>query len=94
MKCPECDGRGYLEELLSTKYLGKFPQYKMIECSVCHGKGEINAFKPMTNEEWFCSLSTEEKAKAMKKLVAKWRMNNFVENYFLDWLKEVHHESV
>ena len=65
MKCPECDGRGYLEELLSTKYLGKFPQYKTIECSVCHGKGEINAFKPMTNEEWFCNLPTEEKAKVL-----------------------------
>ena len=30
------------------------------ECDRCHGSGEI---KSITNEEWFASLSTEEKAK-------------------------------
>jgi hypothetical protein len=39
----------------------------------------------MTNEEWFCQLSTEEKATflAVNKL-------NFDYQMWLEWLKEIH----
>ena len=44
-------------------------KYKMVQCSKCKNayyvvnKEKMNKPKPMTNEEWFCSLPTEEKAK-------------------------------
>ena len=91
MKCPECDGRGYLEELLPTKFMGRFTQYKAIECSVCHGKGVVQ-----TNEEWLRQASTEELAKV---LYSVW-VNGFFEqktsvpedinNLIIAWLKEKH----
>lgn len=37
--------------------------YKYVEISICNGTGEIK----QTNEEWFCGLSTEEKAEWLKK---------------------------
>ena len=48
MKCKHCDGVGFFENGAS--------QFK---CVYCDGTGEVE----QTNEEWFCSLSTEEKAK-------------------------------
>ena len=93
MKCPECDGRGYLEELLPTKFMGRFTQYKAIECSVCHGKGEVQ-----TNEEWFAGLSTEEKAEVLYKFYCDGR-NDELQVYvsinaysFKEWLKQPHTE--
>lgn len=47
MKCKHCDGVGFFENGSS--------QFK---CVYCDGTGEVE----MTNEEWFCGLSTEEKA--------------------------------
>ena len=35
------------------------------DCISCDGKGEIE----VTNEEWFCGLSTEEKADLMSRIV-------------------------
>lgn len=49
MKCSKCSGAGYIYNNLVCY---------AEDCSVCHGKGEVQ-----TNEEWFCGLSTEEKAK-------------------------------
>lgn len=55
--------------------------------------------KPMTNEEWFCGLSTEEKADLLAELV--WwihpsvqggRKVELTKESFLRWLKEKHHE--
>lgn len=37
------------------------------DCVSCDGKGEIE----VTNEEWFCGLSTEEKAKFFKGISEK-----------------------
>ena len=54
MKCKYCSGTG--EHINDAN--------RMTTCEFCDGKGVI---KPMTNEEWFCSLSTEEKAKWMAK---------------------------
>ena len=63
MECPRCDGMG--------KYINIFGD--VIRCDFCYGTGEIKRNddgsispigkqKPQTNEEWFCGLSTEEKA--------------------------------
>ena len=52
----------------------------------------------MTNEEWFCGLSTEEKAKFLRKIYCDGRDDYVGEWYeqeeedFLQWLKEKHHE--
>ena len=46
MKCPNCDGKGYYE--VESSY--------GTEQVKCHCQQE------QTNEEWFCNLSTEEKA--------------------------------
>ena len=53
--------------------------------------------KPLTNEEWFCRLSTEEKADLLSELV--WwihpsvqggRKVELTKESFLRWLKEKH----
>ena len=51
----------------------------------------------MTNEEWFCALSTEEKAKFLRKVYCDGRDDYVGEWYeqeeedFVQWLKEKHH---
>ena len=35
----------------------------MAKCPICGGTGDTKNNIPPTNEQWFCSLSTEEKAK-------------------------------
>ena len=66
---------------------------------VClHYKAE----EPQTNEEWFCSLPTEEKVNALLNLHEKVRRrmradigseNSFYRgDYYREWLKEIHHE--
>ena len=42
--------------------------------------------KPMTNEEWFCGLSTDEKAT----FFASNKMLNFDYQMWLEWLGEIH----
>ena len=54
MKCSKCNGKGYYTSIVNLKDLAHL---KDIVCEECNGKGTL----PMTNEEWFCSLSTEEK---------------------------------
>jgi len=36
VKCPECDGKGYIKIWTFEK-----PQIEIIDCLVCKGKGEI-----------------------------------------------------
>ena len=80
MKCKHCDGVGFFENGAS--------QFK---CVYCDGTGEVE----QTNEEWFCGLSTEEKA--------EWIFNDRVEQSdgwyeqqghtkaeVMEWLKEKH----
>lgn len=52
MKCKYCNGTG--EHINDAN--------RMTTCEFCGGTGVI---KPLTNEEWFCQLSTEEKAKVL-----------------------------
>ena len=51
MKCPKCHGTGK-EDIVTG-----------LNCDRCWGRGEVE----VTNEEWFCGLSTEEKAKYIAK---------------------------
>ena len=46
---------------------------------------EMNKPKPMTNEEWFCNLSTKEKAKVIVNI------HNLANIKQIEWwLKEIH----
>lgn len=48
-------------------------------------KEKMNKPKPMTNEEWFCSLPTEEKAKWLQE-----HMDCSNCDCNLEWLKQPH----
>ena len=53
MKCPNCNGTGYVEY-----FDRKNNNTVSVPCYECKGTGYVE----QTNEEWFCGLSTEEKA--------------------------------
>ena len=85
MKCYVCNGRGY------------FPVSNIAAkiCPQCDGTGEIE----QTNEEWFCSLPTEEKAKWITENLSVYadlwvkrdeKLLNPVT--WEEWLKEIHKE--
>lgn len=40
----------------------------MAKCPICGGTGDTTNNIPPTNERWFCSLPTEEKAKEIYKI--------------------------
>ena len=61
MKCPLCKGRK-VEQILTDGMVD------VVNCKCCNGTGVV---EPLTNEEWLCSLSTEEKAKWMFRLTYK-----------------------
>ena len=84
---------------------------KFVENCVDYGWQECKKFtptpsEPMTNEEWFCSLSTEEKAEFLKKIIKScgWCLDGgnppyclfsgnkclFNDGDFVEWLKEIH----
>lgn len=86
MKCTECNGTG--------KSTYGYNQ----SCFLCNGSGVI---EPMTNEEWFDTLSTEEKAKFFHSIVirvvqATWDGKKPDYPAYLSdwkkWLKEKHNE--
>lgn len=62
MKCKKCDGYGYyhiygyFDDMLCSIVKHK--------CELCNGTGEM----PITNEEWFDTLSTKEKAEWLDKV--------------------------
>ena len=80
MKCKACNGKGYFTGCIYESDEVGFVD-KDYECAVCHGTGQIE----QTHEEWFCSLSTEEKAK----FLASNKMLNFDYQMWLEWLKEI-----
>ena len=49
-------------------------------CPICHGSGEVQ-----TNEEWFCSLSTEEKAKRIINIAVN---SDCDYRTIVEWLKQ------
>ena len=76
MKCKHCDGDGVIVDV-EYGHAGKYG------CKYCDGKGVV---EPLTNEEWFCELSTEEKAR----FFASNKMLNFDYQMWIEWLKEKH----
>ena len=60
-ECEACCGSGYISFWTDDGHVS------MRGCRRCHGYGYVGVKALMTNEEWFCSLSTEEKAKWMAK---------------------------
>lgn len=63
MKCKNCRGTG--ERHTINWETGKVHIVQGEKCPVCGGKGDIE----QTNEEWFCQLSTEEKAEVIFDIV-------------------------
>lgn len=91
MKCPNCDGKGVVHVRNIHAICGK-----------CKGFGWIDEpqKKPQTNEEWFCGLSTEEKAEFLVKIELSAMhpikrgaidMEKFIEEV-VEWLKQPHKE--
>ena len=73
------------EKVTGVCVVGKCPHFKRC-CPVVWDKyGKI---KPKTNEEWFCGLSTEEKAT----FLASNKLLNFDYQMWIEWLKEIHNE--
>ena len=84
-------------------------------CEICKGKGEIQGQAPglmtrcpgcggtgivtQTNEKWFDSLSTNQKAKELQLVYISGRTDEFYDNPqksvkdFVAWLKAEHKES-
>lgn len=81
MKCKFCGGSG--NDIWSIDGVVQ-------PCPVCGGTGVIkpltNNGKPITNEEWFNTLTTEEKAETIAQLSS---YGGNVEA-ILEWLKEKH----
>ena len=84
MICPKCKGTGQISE-------SGVSEYPKIKCPCCNGTGEIE----QTNEEWFCGLSTEEKARFLGNEGWRWNQNYDYtrrSECWLEWLKAVHEE--
>ena len=82
MKCPECDGYKNFISLAGTPFEVVRP------CKRCNGTGEIK----VTNEEWFCQLPTEEKAKWLEEKMtwAAQEQGTFTAKGWEMWLKQPH----
>lgn len=89
--CPKCNGRG-------TVGYFHIDHFVDIECDRCHGSGEVSE-TDVTNEEWFCNLSTEEKARFLEMICySAWgdinsRFKDMADyTDWIEWLKEKHNE--
>ena len=89
--CPKCNGRG-------TVGYFHIDHFVDIECDRCHGSGEVSE-TDVTNEEWFCNLSTEEKARFLEMICySAWgdinsRFKDMADyKDWIEWLKEKHNE--
>ena len=88
MKCPKCDGKGYVYNAL-----GSFNE----DCGHCQGTGKVRAEgEPMTNEEWMRSATFEELAGA----IYEWHTKGYARGRLevdlnpitevIEWLKQPH----
>lgn len=82
MKCWVCDGLGVV-------YKSRRSAFRKETCTRCNGTGEIQ-----TNEEWFCGLSTEEKARWLENKMtwAAQEQGTFTAKGWAKWLKQPHKE--
>lgn len=69
-------------------------------CPFDDERTECDAYAPMTNENWFISLSTEEKARFFDKICySAWgdinsRFRDMADyTDWVEWLKQPHHEK-
>jgi len=90
MKCPRCHGTGKMIEWVATDTVSEYE----FPCRKCNGTGEIE----VTNEEYLCTCSTEERAKFLTEVILSDRrfrmtMVGGVEETKA-WLKEKHDDSV
>ena len=89
MKCTKCGGTGFVPTNV-------FGVNGAIKCDFCDGTGVFitNAVEPMTNEEWFCGLSTEDKAKVLRRRTyGNSDDNETVEQGWVNWLKAKHEDN-
>lgn len=96
MICKKCNGKGYI-------YTNAFGTNGKLRCDVCGGNGKILSNK-QNNEEWFCGLSTEDKAEWLSKhfhcgdcIFEKPMCGGEYDgckSAFVEWLKEKHDGSV
>lgn len=84
MKCKACNGAGYVTACVYESDEIGFVD-KNYECAVCNGTGQIE----QSNEEWFATLKTKEKAKAISQLSCY--QGNIYE--IEKWLKQPHREE-
>lgn len=89
-KCPHCDGTGVM-----TERNDKNEMIMKRQCPYCDGSGK-DFYTYQTNEEWFCGLSTEEKAEFFHKQMVTgyylWTDENDLprKEHWVKWLKEKH----
>ena len=79
MICPTCELCEYAQYCGATEIMRKCER---------HNKKE-----PLNNEEWFCGLSTEEKAEVLCNVVPELAYENdgvWDEKKFVEWLKGKH----
>ena len=63
-------------------------------CPFDDERTECDAYAPMTNENWFCSLPTEEKAKVLRRRTyGNSEDNEIVEQGWVNWLKAKHEDN-
>ena len=69
-------------------------------CPFDDERTECDAYAPMTNENWFISLPTEEKAKFLAKKCGEISCKFFLgeaeeifSRYWIEWLKQPHTEK-
>ena len=93
MKCPKCDGNGFVPTNV-------FGVNGAIKCDFCNGTGVFitNAVKPMTNEEWLKSMSSEELSLWLAEHIdcavcpVECHGARTCDDLFYSWLKEKHTE--
>ena len=86
MECRYCKGTGTTNWCINGTF---------ITCPACNGTGidvpdeEQEEPQEQTNEEWFCTLSTEEKAEVLLRFYYQDVCMNTKQSV-VEWLKEVH----